>query len=142
MAATMEAMMNIVCMSISFSIARGQLELSRIRERGSFQPRHEEWCEPLQQQLVIVLFDRGHLREELQCVGARERIGKRAHHEMKAPRELLARQVRQRLQERFLVEPDHVAVLRGKKMADEGRGVRIRASQKPQEVLAPALLVA
>src|SRR5450631_3835115 len=129
----MEAMMNSVCMSIS----RNELELSRIRERRSLQPRHEEWGEPLQQQLVVVLFDRGHLREKLQRVGARERVGKRAHHEMKAPRELLARQVRQCLEERFLVEPDHLAVLRGKKMADEGRGVRIRASQKPQEVLAP-----
>src|SRR5258706_14482798 len=96
------------------SVSRAQLQLACLRERRRLQPRDEEGGEALQQQLIVVLVHRADLREELQRVGAGERVGKRAHDEMQAPGELLAREVRQRLEERFLVAADHLGGLRRK----------------------------
>src|SRR5258708_27740398 len=61
---------------------------------------------------------------------------------MQAPRELLARKVRQRAHERFLVTADHLGVLRGEEVADERCRIGVCAPQEPEEVLAAALLVA
>ena len=88
--------------SLLLLVARDELELAGVAERRRLEPRHQERREALQQQLVVVLL-LGHLREELQRVGAGQGVGKRAHHEVQAPRELVAREVRQRLEERFLV---------------------------------------
>src|SRR5690349_5447645 len=79
------------------SVARDQLELASIAERRRLEPGHQERRQALQQQLVVVLVAGVHLREELERVGARERVRQRSHHEMQPPRELLAREVRQRL---------------------------------------------
>src|SRR4051812_8703659 len=98
---------------------RDELELACVVERGRLEPRDEEGREPLDQQLVVVPLARRHLREELQRIGARERIGKRAHDEVQPPRELLPREVRQRAQERLLEAADHLGVLVGKERADE-----------------------
>src|SRR5258708_5467082 len=116
------------------SIAPDQPQLSRNRPGPGLEAPPQERREALQQQFVVV--GRGHLREELERVGARERIGKRAHHEVQAPRELLAREVRQRLEERFLVAPDHPDVLRREEMADERRGIGVRAADEAEEILA------
>jgi len=61
---------------------------------------------------------------------------------MQPPRELLARQVRQRLEERLLVAADHPGVLGREEMPDEGRGIGVGAAHQAQEVVATALLVA
>src|SRR3982074_3050412 len=97
--------------------ARDELELASVAQRGSLQSRDQEGRETLQQQFIVV--GGGHLREELERVGAGERVRKRTHDEVQAPRELLAREVRQCAQERFLVAPDHAGVLLREEMADE-----------------------
>src|SRR6185437_1526195 len=130
---------------------RFALELALdLREIGkwSFQPREQERCETPEEDFVVrrlVRVDgltRAELGDELQRVGTGERVGERAHDEVQPPRELLLRKLGERARERGLETRDHRRVLFGKESADERRGVRIRASEKAQEVLAAALVIA
>src|SRR6185437_10781817 len=122
---------------------RFALELALdLREIGkwSFQPREQERCETPEEDFVVrrlVRVDgltRAELGDELQRVGTGERVGERAHDEVQPPRELLLRKLGERARERGLETRDHRRVLFGKESADERRGVRIRASEKAQEV--------
>src|SRR5687767_7307937 len=119
-----------------------QLEFARLAQRGRLQSCDQERREALDQQLVVFPVHGGHLREELERVGAGERVRKRPHHEVQAPRELLPREVRKRAVERLLVARDHPGVLHREELADERRRVGVGAAEQPQEVLAPAPLVA
>src|SRR5687768_1332938 len=127
-------------MEASGSVSRNQLQLWDVSEGRGLEARDQEGCEPLQQQLVVVLEARRHLLEELEQVRAEQRIGERAHHEVQAPCELLAREVWQRLVERLLVAPDHLRVLLREEMADEGGRIRVGPPHQAQEVLPPTLL--
>ncbi len=79
-------------------------------QRRGLEPGDQEWRQSLQDQFVVV---RGvTCANSLSASVPARVVGKRPHHEVQAPRELLARQVRQRPQERLLVARDHLRVLR------------------------------
>ena len=106
----------------------------------------EERTEPSQQQLIaqvgVLAVDRIQFRDQLQHVGAGKRVRHRAHQEMQSPRQLARRQVRQRPRKRCLVAHDHQRIFLRQELADERRGIGVRAAEEPQEILSAACLVA
>src|SRR5690349_1312509 len=64
--------------------------------------REQKGREAAKQDLVVVGFERIELGNQFERIGARERVRQRAHDEMQPPRELLARELRQRAAERGL----------------------------------------
>src|SRR5512146_1044553 len=85
------------------------------------QAGEQERREPAQQDLVVRRLAGIELGDELERVGAGERVRQRTHDEVQPPRQLLARKVRQRARERGLVARDHFAVLLGEEAANERR---------------------
>ena len=92
-------------------------------DRGAVLGRHRFACQ-------IVQAATG---DDLQHIGASDRVRHRAKHEMQAPDDLRLRYVGQRVKKRPLVTIDHLRVLAGKKGADELGRIGQRTTQQAQE---------